>query len=110
MVARRGHSRQKRAATGRPERIWDHAVIPYEIQSNFSGTWLSFLLYIYWSILVLHAIIIKLFFITSQNDLELTFLRCWTNVCLCLMSRVRCENYLALSFVVVDNYYFVVYA
>ena len=25
----------KRAATARPERIWDYAVIPYEIDSNF---------------------------------------------------------------------------
>ena len=29
--------RSKRAATARPERIWDYAVIPYEIDSNFSG-------------------------------------------------------------------------
>ena len=29
--------REKRAATARPERIWDYAVIPYEIDSNFSG-------------------------------------------------------------------------
>ena len=29
--------RVKRAATARPERIWDYAVIPYEIDSNFSG-------------------------------------------------------------------------
>lgn len=27
--------RVKRAATARPERIWDYAVIPYEIDSNF---------------------------------------------------------------------------
>ena len=33
---RRG-TREKRAATARPERIWDYAVIPYEIDSNFSG-------------------------------------------------------------------------
>ena len=33
---RRGR-REKRAATARPERIWDYAVIPYEIDSNFSG-------------------------------------------------------------------------
>ena len=33
-----GRSRRvKRAATARPERIWDYAVIPYEIDSNFSG-------------------------------------------------------------------------
>ena len=32
-----GRSRTKRAATARPERIWDYAVIPYEIDSNFSG-------------------------------------------------------------------------
>lgn len=30
-------TRVKRAATARPERIWDYAVIPYEIDSNFSG-------------------------------------------------------------------------
>ena len=30
-------SRTKRAATARPERIWDYAVIPYEIEANFSG-------------------------------------------------------------------------
>ena len=29
--------RSKRAATARPERIWDYAVIPYEIETNFSG-------------------------------------------------------------------------
>ena len=29
--------RQRRAATARPERLWDHAVIPYEIEANFSG-------------------------------------------------------------------------
>lgn len=27
-----------RAATARPERLWDYGVIPYEIESNFSGT------------------------------------------------------------------------
>ena len=32
-----GSRRQKRAATARPERIWDYAVIPYEIDANFSG-------------------------------------------------------------------------
>lgn len=26
-----------RAATARPERIWDYGVIPYEIDANFSG-------------------------------------------------------------------------
>lgn len=31
------NSRTKRAATARPERIWDYAVIPYEIDANFSG-------------------------------------------------------------------------
>ncbi|KAL4240771.1 Bone morphogenetic protein 1 [Mactra antiquata] len=31
------HSRAKRAATARPERVWDYGVIPYEIESNFSG-------------------------------------------------------------------------
>ena len=31
------HSRQRRAATARPERLWEHAVIPYEIDANFSG-------------------------------------------------------------------------
>ncbi|XP_076317965.1 tolloid-like protein 1 [Tachypleus tridentatus] len=29
--------RSERAATARPERLWDYAVIPYEIESNFSG-------------------------------------------------------------------------
>ena len=29
--------RLRRAATARPERIWDYAVIPYEIDANFSG-------------------------------------------------------------------------
>ncbi|XP_053392429.1 tolloid-like protein 1 isoform X5 [Mercenaria mercenaria] len=29
--------RTKRAATARPERIWDYGVIPYEIEANFSG-------------------------------------------------------------------------
>ncbi|CAH1793785.1 unnamed protein product [Owenia fusiformis] len=31
------HSRSRRAATARPERLWDHGVIPYEIESNFTG-------------------------------------------------------------------------
>lgn len=31
------HERIKRAATARPERIWDYGVIPYEIEANFSG-------------------------------------------------------------------------
>ena len=30
-------NRAKRAATARPERVWDYAVIPYEIDANFSG-------------------------------------------------------------------------
>ena len=30
-------NREKRAATARPERVWDYAVIPYEIDANFSG-------------------------------------------------------------------------
>jgi len=30
-------ARKKRAATARPERIWDYGVIPYEIEANFSG-------------------------------------------------------------------------
>uniref|UniRef100_A0A914W4J8 Metalloendopeptidase n=1 Tax=Plectus sambesii TaxID=2011161 RepID=A0A914W4J8_9BILA len=33
MAGRRG----RRAATARPERIWPHGIIPYEIQANFSG-------------------------------------------------------------------------
>ena len=32
-----GTGRHKRAATARPERVWDYAVIPYEIDANFSG-------------------------------------------------------------------------
>ncbi|XP_013385673.1 bone morphogenetic protein 1 [Lingula anatina] len=31
------HSVHKRAATARPERLWDYGVIPYEINANFSG-------------------------------------------------------------------------
>lgn len=34
---RRDGARNRRAATARPERIWDYGVIPYEIQANFSG-------------------------------------------------------------------------
>jgi len=30
-------SRIRRAATARKERVWDHGVIPYEIDGNFSG-------------------------------------------------------------------------
>uniref|UniRef100_A0A915KIH5 Metalloendopeptidase n=1 Tax=Romanomermis culicivorax TaxID=13658 RepID=A0A915KIH5_ROMCU len=37
MVYHNGQRRVKRAATARKERIWDDGVIPYEIQSNFSG-------------------------------------------------------------------------
>lgn len=33
----RPHRRTIRAATARPERLWDYGVIPYEIESNFSG-------------------------------------------------------------------------
>lgn len=33
----RDGGRAKRAATARPERLWDFGVIPYEIESNFSG-------------------------------------------------------------------------
>ncbi|GAB6021030.1 hypothetical protein CHUAL_003667 [Chamberlinius hualienensis] len=32
------HKRRVRAATGRPERVWDYGVIPYEIEANFSGS------------------------------------------------------------------------
>ncbi|XP_014300153.1 bone morphogenetic protein 1 [Microplitis demolitor] len=31
------HIRRRRAATARKERVWDHGVIPYEIDGNFSG-------------------------------------------------------------------------
>lgn len=31
------HNRVTRAATARTERLWDYGVIPYEIESNFSG-------------------------------------------------------------------------
>lgn len=34
----RKERRNRRAATARPERLWEHGVIPYEIESNFSGT------------------------------------------------------------------------
>lgn len=33
----RGRHRNHRAATARAERLWDYGVIPYEIESNFSG-------------------------------------------------------------------------
>ena len=39
--------RTRRAATGRPERLWDYGVIPYEIESNFSGTYNFYLLYFF---------------------------------------------------------------
>lgn len=29
--------RERRAATGKKDRLWDHAVIPYTIDANFSG-------------------------------------------------------------------------
>ncbi|WAQ95864.1 TLL1-like protein [Mya arenaria] len=35
--AEEAQTRAKRAATARPERIWDYGVIPYEIEANFSG-------------------------------------------------------------------------
>jgi tolkin protein len=37
MTADKKMVRTKRAATARPERIWDYGVIPYEIEANFSG-------------------------------------------------------------------------
>ena len=33
----RALTRRRRAATARKERVWDHGVIPYEIDGNFSG-------------------------------------------------------------------------
>ena len=33
----RSRSRSRRAATSRMDRLWDYGVIPYEIDSNFSG-------------------------------------------------------------------------
>ena len=33
----RNERRNRRAATARPERLWEFGVIPYEIESNFSG-------------------------------------------------------------------------
>lgn len=41
--------REKRAATGKKDRLWEHAVIPYTIDANFSGMHnfvLSFLSYL----------------------------------------------------------------
>lgn len=32
--------RRKRAATARAERLWEHGIIPYEIESNFTGKWM----------------------------------------------------------------------
>ena len=31
------NDRSRRAATARIERLWDHGVIPYEIETNFTG-------------------------------------------------------------------------
>lgn len=36
-ATRRTFARARRAATARKERVWDHGVIPYEIDGNFSG-------------------------------------------------------------------------
>ncbi|KAL5017782.1 hypothetical protein ScPMuIL_003504 [Solemya velum] len=33
----KSHHLKKRAATARPERLWEYGVIPYEIEANFSG-------------------------------------------------------------------------
>ncbi|XP_074648145.1 tolloid-like protein 2 isoform X2 [Tubulanus polymorphus] len=35
--AQKEHIRTRRAATAHPERLWEYGVIPYEIESNFSG-------------------------------------------------------------------------
>lgn len=35
------HRLLRRAATARLERLWDFGVIPYDIESNFSGTFVS---------------------------------------------------------------------
>jgi len=37
----RSRSRSRRAATSRVDRLWDYGVIPYEIDSNFSGIGLT---------------------------------------------------------------------
>lgn len=37
--------REKRAATGKKDRLWPHAVIPYEINSTFSGGYSCFTFY-----------------------------------------------------------------
>ncbi|XP_059152837.1 tolloid-like protein 1 isoform X2 [Physella acuta] len=34
----RTHSRQRRAATAKAERLWDYGVIPFVIEANFSGS------------------------------------------------------------------------
>lgn len=31
------HTRERRAATARKDRLWDYGVIPYMIEANFSG-------------------------------------------------------------------------
>lgn len=36
-IVKSSPSRRRRAATARKERVWDHGVIPYEIDGNFSG-------------------------------------------------------------------------
>lgn len=35
--SQRSYNRWKRAATARRERIWDYGIIPYEIDTHFSG-------------------------------------------------------------------------
>ena len=35
--SRRPRGRRRRAATARTERLWDHAVVPFVVDSNFSG-------------------------------------------------------------------------
>jgi hypothetical protein len=39
--------RRRRAATARTERLWEHGVIPYEIDANFSGEPLVMLMPMY---------------------------------------------------------------
>jgi tolkin len=34
----KGGRRAQRAATARKERVWEHGVIPYDIDTNFSGS------------------------------------------------------------------------
>lgn len=63
------HLRTKRAATARPERIWDYAVIPYEIDANFSGNHKALFKQV-----CVYFICIKCLFTLSTYDMFILFI------------------------------------